>query len=92
MNVVFLVKFLNPPFHTDSHPRIRIGGPVDRTYGIAMVGAHLCRQWVAMVGAHLCRQFHIYQCLLKAWKIFETNKPKTKKPFYFQGRESSNIN
>ena len=26
--MAFFVKFLNPPFHTDSHPYIRIGGPI----------------------------------------------------------------
>ena len=26
--MAFFVKFLNPPFQTDSHPCIRIGGPV----------------------------------------------------------------
>ena len=31
--MAFFVKFLNPPFKTDSHPCIRIGGPVDRIGG-----------------------------------------------------------
>ena len=34
------VKFLNPPFHTDSYPCIRIGGPVDRIGG--PVDLHAC--------------------------------------------------
>ena len=27
--MAFSIKFSNPPLHTDSHPCIRIGGPVD---------------------------------------------------------------